>query len=178
MTLESSHRHPRSFEWARSRIGTGLFGGSHGARRNRRIAASVLASGGARGLQMLTTLMIIPFAYHYLGLERFGFWMALTSATSFLTFADLGIGNGLISAIAAADARNDREDARVEISTAFWMLSAVAIALSCAFIPLHRSLDWTDLFRLTIAPADREDVTWSVIAAFGCFAAKIPLDVA
>jgi O-antigen/teichoic acid export membrane protein len=165
-----------SFE-ARTRFVNGVFGASHGARRNRRIALSILASGGARGLQMITTLALIPLAYGYLGVERFGFWVALTSATAFLAFADLGIGNGLINRIAEAEAREDYALAQVQLSTAFWMLCAIALGLGAAFVPLFLGIDWPTWFRLS-ASADPFEVNWSIIAAFSCFAIQIPLSVA
>lgn len=127
---------------------------------------------------MISTFAVMPLAYQSLGIERFGFWMALTSAMSFLAFTDLGIGNGLINAISGADAREDHALARAQFSTAFWMLSAIAVVLSSAFVPISLAVDWVDWFGLTVAPADRQDVTLSVIAAFACFAIQMPLAVA
>jgi O-antigen/teichoic acid export membrane protein len=160
------------------RLTKALLSPSHGSRRNRRIALSVVASGGARALQMATMLAIIPVAYGYLGVERFGFWMALTSVATFLAFADLGIGNGLINAIATADARGDRALARVQLSTAFWMLSAIALMLVAMFVPLFLAVDWSAWFKLSATPANHRDVNWSIIAAFLCFAIQMPLAVA
>jgi O-antigen/teichoic acid export membrane protein len=127
---------------------------------------------------VITTLAVMPLAYGYLGVERFGFWVALTSATTFLAFADLGISNGLINAIATADARKDHALARVQLSTAFWMLAAIALILSAGFVPLFLGVDWSEWFRLTVTPANRHDVNWSIIAAFACFAIQLPLAVA
>jgi O-antigen/teichoic acid export membrane protein len=161
-----------------SRFIGALFGASHVARRNRRIVFSILASGGARALQMITTLAVMPMAYQSLGVERFGFWMALTSAVTFLAFADLGIGNGLINAIATADARENHVLARIQFSTAFSMLSAVAIVLAGVFVPIFLGVDWINWFNLMVTPSDRQDVRWSVVVAFACFAIQMPLTVA
>src|SRR3982751_421810 len=74
--------------------------------RYRRAALAVLASVAARGVSILTLLLTVPLTVGYLGEERYGLWMAVTSFLGFLVFADLGIGNGLINTISDAHAKN------------------------------------------------------------------------
>ncbi|HEX3524994.1 MAG TPA: hypothetical protein VHT52_23270 [Stellaceae bacterium] len=73
---------------------------------------TTLASTLARAIGLLTTLVTVPLAIRYLGGERYGLWMTITSLIAMIGFLDLGIGNALIGAIAEAQARNDREQAR------------------------------------------------------------------
>ena len=45
---------------------------------------------------ILTGLISVPLTVDYLGVERFGLWMIITSILALIAFADLGLGNGLI----------------------------------------------------------------------------------
>src|SRR5436190_24204717 len=75
--------------------------------RYRRAALATFAAFGARGIQILTSIVTVPLTLHYLGLERYGMWMTISSTIAMFTFADLGIGNGLLNAIADAHGRRD-----------------------------------------------------------------------
>jgi len=55
---------------------------------------------GASGL--LAFLITVPLTVHYLGPERYGAWMSLSSLMAFLRFSDLGLGNGLVGAVSQA----------------------------------------------------------------------------
>ena len=47
--------------------------------RLRRAALTTLASGVARAIGLLTSLISVPLTYRYLGPERYGIWMVLIS---------------------------------------------------------------------------------------------------
>jgi hypothetical protein len=97
--------------------------------RQRRIALTALGSALARAIGLLTNLITVPLAIGYLGAERYGLWMTITSLIAMVNFLDLGIGNGLISAIAEAHGRNDREEARRYVSAATSVLSLISALL-------------------------------------------------
>src|SRR5208283_4384594 len=62
--------------------------------RYRRAALTTLTSVLARVITVSTSLITVRLTIRYLGTERYGLWMTITSVVSFLIFADLGIGNG------------------------------------------------------------------------------------
>src|SRR5438552_374368 len=68
--------------------------------RYRRIALTSATSILSKGVSLLTMLISVPLTVNYLGAERFGLWMTVSSLVTFLAFADFGIGNGLLTGIA------------------------------------------------------------------------------
>lgn len=115
--------------------------------RYRRAALTSGAAFLAKAAGLATTLLTIPVTAPYLGPERFGLFMTISSIPLLLSFSDFGIGNGLLTELSAADGRDDREHARVLVSSAFIMvltISAVLLAISIpvlVFIPWHRVLN-------------------------------------
>src|SRR6202521_6359178 len=68
-----------------------------GARRNRGAAITGGTAVLARAVQVSTSLITIPLTVHYLGNERFGLWMTISSVLSMANFADFGIGNAALN---------------------------------------------------------------------------------
>src|SRR5690349_17928309 len=71
--------------------------------RLRRVLLTALVSAFAQAVNMLTMLVSIPLTLNYLGVERYGLWIVISSLITILGFADLGLGNGLLNAIADAN---------------------------------------------------------------------------
>ena len=144
--------------------------------RNRRIMATALAGGLSRALSISTALISVPLTLGYLGAERFGMWMTMSSLIAFLSFADLGIGNGLLSSVAAANGRDDRARIRSLVSSAFFALTLVAICVLALFAVVFPVVDWSGVFNVSsdIARAEAGPVAAVFVI---CFALAIPAGI-
>lgn len=63
-------------------------------------------------LQLATGLISVPLALDYVGSERFGIWMALSTALTFITFSDFGIGIGVQDRMARLLGAQQQDQAR------------------------------------------------------------------
>ncbi len=76
----------------------------------------ILLTGGStlivKIISALINLITVPLTLHYLGSERYGLWMSISSILSLMSFADLGLGNGLLNAISEANGKNDQTKAK------------------------------------------------------------------
>ncbi len=106
------------------------------------------ASVASRGVSVLTGLVTVPVTLQYLGVERYGLWITISSLLLILNAADLGLGNGLLSSIAMAHGRNDRSEIRRLVSSGFFMLACSALAVGLAGFAVLPWLDLGALFRL------------------------------
>lgn len=144
--------------------------------RYRRAWLTTLASVAARGLWFLTLFISVPLTIRYLGAERYGLWATITAAVSLLTFADLGLGNGLLNAISEAHGKEDRASAQKYVSSAFFMLSAVAILVTIVFAIAYQFVSWAHVFNVSSAAASREAGPATAVF-FLCFILNIPLGI-
>ena len=127
-----------------------------GRQRNRR---ALLASGinlAARFVGVATSFATVPLTLHYLGSERFGLWMTISSLTALFAFADMGLGNGLLNAISQASGRDDVRAIRRQIASAAAMLSGIALLLLVLLLPLLLMSDLGGVFGLADPLALRE----------------------
>src|SRR5712692_3015487 len=80
---------------------------ARGRERYRRAATTAVATLAAKGVNMLVLLISVPLTVRYLGQERYGLWMSITSTLAVLNFADLGVGYGVGNAVAFAMGKSD-----------------------------------------------------------------------
>ena len=118
--------------------------------RYRRAAHSALAAVAARAVSISTGLIVVPLTLGYLGQERFGLWMVITSFGSFLMFMDLGLGVGLQNALAKCHGQDDHENPGGYVASGlatifiiFFGLAAVAIFI-LPLLPLQELLKVKD----------------------------------
>jgi O-antigen/teichoic acid export membrane protein len=130
--------------------------GRGGDERVLRARLSALMALAARGSTLLTLLFLIPASREALGPERFGLWMLLGSLPIALAFADLGIGNGVMSAIAVADGRDDRDEMRRIASNGQALLIGAAAALLAIYGLAAAHVDWGRVFNVHDPLAVRE----------------------
>jgi O-antigen/teichoic acid export membrane protein len=119
------------------------------SRRSRRAAFSGAMTAANGGLGMLGSFIAMPFVLHFIGAERFGVWVTLSSLMALSALGDLGIGNGLINAISAAHGTDDRTSAHTYVSSAFFIVLAFSCVLLIVFAVLDFVISWPTLFNLS-----------------------------
>ncbi len=142
--------------------------------RSRRILLTAASAALAKGISVVTILVTVPLTLDYLGAERYGLWMTISSLVTVLSFADLGLGFGLVNAIADANGKDDPALARRHIAAAFAILGFIALALLSVFFLIYPWAPWASLFSVTASQAAGE-VGPAMIALVICFSLSLPV---
>jgi O-antigen/teichoic acid export membrane protein len=144
--------------------------------RYRRVAWSTTMSLVARVLGLATSLISVPLVLGYLQTERYGMWLTISSTVAALGPLDLGIGLGLLTVVADAYGRDDREAARRAISTAIAMLSLISVVALVIFGLVYFAIPWSSVFGVK-SPTAVAEVGPTVAVVFVAFAMGLPLSV-
>lgn len=142
--------------------------------RYRRIAMTALSSLGIRGVGIMAAIVTTPLTLGYLGADRFGLWMTISSITALLSFADFGIGSGLLNAVSRADGQNDQEAARKAVSSAFFLLLLIATLLIASFSVAYIWIPWDIAFNLS-NDAEILEASYATAVLVICIALNMPL---
>jgi O-antigen/teichoic acid export membrane protein len=145
---------------------------ARGRLRSRRALVTSLTNLVAKVITVATSFATVPLTLHYLGDERFGLWMTISSLTALLAFADLGLGNGLLNGVAAANGRGDPVAARCLIGSGLAMFTGIAIALLLALVPAILLFDLSTLFGL-VDPRATQELTPALLVFTVCFLLNI-----
>lgn len=142
--------------------------------RNRRAALTGLTSIMAKFVVLVTTIVSVPLTYRYLGMDRYGLWMTMTSFVLFLGFADFGVGNGLASAVSEAHGKDDPQLAQRQISCGFFLLCFLALGIFLLLSVVYPLVPWGRLYGTSSALAGREAGPATAIL-IACTALSMPL---
>ena len=144
--------------------------------RWRRALVTMLSAFSARGLSILIGLISVPLTLRYLGPERYGMWMTISSGLALLGFADFGLGNGVVNAISQADGVGDRKRAAEAVSTTFFMLSGIAVVVAVLFAVSAHLVSWSLVFNVT-SPVARRELLPTLAVIVGCFVVNLAFGV-
>jgi O-antigen/teichoic acid export membrane protein len=144
--------------------------------RHRRITLSTMAAIVGRVINAIVALVTVSVTLKYLGNERYGLWMTISSGIGMLSFADFGIGNGLLNAVTHAYAKLDHSEIARSISSSFFFLCAVAALLGVVFGLVFGHVDWSLMFNARSQLA-RMEAAPVVLAVVACFLGNIPLGI-
>ncbi len=114
-------------------------------RRTRALIRGVLTSFLSRGAAALAPLALIPVTLPVLGEQLYGVWMALISVTGMMIWADLGLGNGLLTRLSESLGRKDVAASRQHVSSAYAMTSVVALTALAVVWAVSMTTSWGDL---------------------------------
>ena len=122
-----------------------------GRERYRRAASTAVMNMVAQIVQMATGLISVPLALAYVGPERFGIWMTLSTALAFITFSDFGVGIGMQDRMSRHAGKGDYRGARNAFYSAFALVGIIVIVvgmIACLALP---RLELASLFSLRSA---------------------------
>ena len=145
--------------------------------RHLRILLTASSAAAAKLVSVAVQLAMVPLMLSTLGDYSYGLWLTLQSLIGFGAFADLGIGNGAMNAISAAQARADHAKINRIVTSAVVMLTGLAV---CGIAAAWGALAWapTALSWASgrqIAGAHAPDVAAGLAIFTAYFALSLPL---
>ncbi len=143
--------------------------------RSSRAILTGLTSILSKVVVLVSTVISVPLTFRYLGDDRYGLWMTITSCVLFLGLADLGVGKGLAAAISEADGKDNALEARRQVSCAFFLLLAIGCLLLVALASIFPVVSWGALYGVKTALAAHEAGPATAILIV-CVAFSMPLD--
>ena len=137
-------------------------------RRYRRSLSATAVSLLAKVVSLVALTVAMPVTVRCLGAERFGLLSTVTTGVALLSFADLGIGNGLLNLISAAYGRKDDGAARRAVASASLVLSLLAVIVFLAGYSAIQVVPWPVVLRLhsPIAVAECKPALLTLLVLF------------
>lgn len=108
----------------------------------------VLLSVVARGISVLSSFLIVPLTIDYVNQTQYGIWLTLSSVVAWVSFFDLGLGNGFRNRYAVAKAENNLPLCRQYISTTYFAIAVVVSLLFVIAVITNNFIDWTAFLKV------------------------------
>ena len=148
-----------------------------GRERYRRAGLTAFTSYFAKVLVILTGLVSVPLTISYLGAERYGVWLTISSLMMWVALTDFGLaGYALVNVLSEAAGKGDREAARHYSASAFWALVAIGLVVGIVFIAAFPSIPWRAVFRVSDATST-EELAATCALVLALFVINLPLSL-
>jgi O-antigen/teichoic acid export membrane protein len=145
-------------------------------RRIRRASLTGIIGLMSLAITMGAGLISIPLTAGYLGTERFGMWLILSTFLGMVGVADLGLSNSLTNALATADGQEDRKQAREAVSSTSFLMVGIAGVVMVLLLIAYPLVSWQQVFNVTSLQA-RADAGPAVLVSMILFVLRLPLSV-
>lgn len=134
---------------------------NNGNRRSIRAKKNILAMAFFKGLSVISSLIVVPLTINYVSKYEYGIWLTISSLVAWLSFFDLGIGNGLRNKFIEAVETGKHRLAKIYVSTSYAIISLVVggvwlLAVSSSFF-----LDWCEILNAETSLAG--ELMWTVV---------------
>lgn len=144
--------------------------------RSARVVANLGLSGLSTVIAISTNLLLVPLTIRYLGQERYGVWVVLSSLSTLLGIANLGLGSGLQNAVSAAAGRDDWTAAARYVSTAFVFVSVIAAGALLVLMCVSVELPWAGILNVQDSGL-RNEVQIAAVSAFSLYLVSLPIAI-
>ena len=111
---------------------------------------SVLINVAMKPMGLIISLVSLPLMLHYLTAEQYGVWITVLSVVNWISFFDVGIGNGFRNILTENIAKEDFKGARSSVATAYISVTCIVCSVFLVIIFFGRFVDWKKIFNTNI----------------------------
>lgn len=138
-----------------------------GNQRSLKAKKNIIGSLLIKGMSIAIGLVLVPLTIHYINPSQYGIWLTLSSMIAWISFFDIGFTHGLRNKFAAAKAKGDDHAVRTYVSTTYYYVSLIFIALWLILLFINRFITWHSL--LSLPPAMEKEVSQLAMLVFTYF---------
>lgn len=110
--------------------------------RSKNIQANIVGSIFLKGISIFLSLLIVPITINYISPYEYGIWITLSSIIGWLSFFDIGFGNGLKNKFVEAVTHGKIKLARIYVSTTYAILVIIIFCVWLIGIIASKFIDW------------------------------------
>lgn len=108
--------------------------------------------------------LLVPVTLKYLGKEQYGIWMTILTILSWISFCDMGIGNGMRNKVTESLAMNDYTGVKKYVSSAYVAIGFFVTVLYIVISICSSFVDWQRIFNVT--SIDNQSLNQIILLSF------------
>lgn len=136
--------------------------------RSKNIQANVIGSIMLKGISIFLSLLIVPITINYISPYQYGVWITISSIIGWLSFFDIGFGNGLKNKFVEAVTHGKIKLARIYVSTTYAILILIIFGIWVISVIISRFVNWPKF--LNVNGISNEDFFYILLIVLSTFA--------
>jgi O-antigen/teichoic acid export membrane protein len=125
-----------------------ILGFGEGHERTMKARKNITGSFIVQALTILISFIQVPMTIGYLNPVKYGVWITLSSLVGWLSFFNVGLGNGLRNKFTEAVTLGDKKLAKVYVSTTYGYIAVFVTVVFIVFFGLNFFIDWNDILNI------------------------------
>lgn len=113
-----------------------------------KIRINMIIGGICKPVSMIINYLYIPMVLNYLGVEKYGIWSTILTILSWISYFDIGIGNGLRNRLTESLSKKDGQSRKL-VSSAYVFIAGVMIIIAVIFSVIALFTNWNKVFGVT-----------------------------
>jgi len=119
-----------------------------------------------KAVSIVVGLVLIPLILAYLDKERYGIWLTLSSIIMWVSFFDIGLGNGLRNRIVEAKVKNNDILIKTFVSTTYALVTIFFGSFLVLYFIVNTFLDWQLILNTTTVGASELKLIANIVIVF------------
>jgi O-antigen/teichoic acid export membrane protein len=140
-----------------------------GHQRSVEAKKNIIASLIIKGISIAVGFILVPLTINYVNPSQYGIWVTLSSMIAWVSFFDIGFTHGLRNKFAEAKAKGNIELAKTYISTTYFYIGAIFIALWVVLMIVSRFITWHKLLNVPVSMEKEIAILAMLIFSYFCF---------
>jgi O-antigen/teichoic acid export membrane protein len=143
--------------------------------RTARASKNVLVSFVSTMVTLIISFIMVPMTLGFVGKVEYGIWLTISSIIAWFSYFDVGLGNGLRNKLAVALAEDDKEAAKIYISSCYALIGVISLVMFVGFFIMANFVSWNSILNTEIIPNSKLSKIVLTVFFFFClgFAMKI-----
>lgn len=112
---------------------------------NTKLKINMIASTVCKPISMFISYIYVSIALNYLGMEKYGIWSTILTILSWISYFDIGIGNGLRNKLTESVSKRDGQSKKL-VSSAYAFIAVIMTAVAVMFSAIASFVNWNRIF--------------------------------
>lgn len=144
-----------------------------GKGRSVRAKKNIVAMFLLKGISIICSLIVVPLTIDYVSKYEYGIWLTISSLVAWLSFFDLGIGNGLRNKFIEAIENGKHKLAKIYVSSAYAIISMVVGSVWLIASVSAIFIDWPKVLNASVSLSN--ELLWTVVIVVTNFSVQFIL---
>lgn len=140
-----------------------------GQKRSVKAKKNILGLMVLKGFSILLSLVVVPITIDYVSKFQYGIWLTISSLVAWLSFFDIGLGNGLKNKFIEFVSLGKKELAKVYVSTTYAILGLIMGGLWLIICVLNPYINWSGILNVPQEMNGELIVVMFIIVTNFCF---------
>lgn len=117
--------------------------------RSKLLKLNIVSGIGVRGLSILASFLLVPMTITYISSELYGIWLTLSSVIHWISFFDIGFGNGLRNKLSESIAKGKYKKGRIYVSTTYMVMAVIFLLIGVIAFMGAGYVNWSSFLNVS-----------------------------